>query len=268
MPVPSTINDLSATPGSNGPVGSTESPASLDDYLRAHAAFIAQLRDGKPSNTGTGASGTWNISVSGNAATATTATNATNATNADLLDGIDSSGFTRTTGFSSLGSFAQTSGNSSGGFSGIVEANNAASGFGTATAFDARLHGVLVGGVHFTDMGDGGCEVSLDYTPPGDPNTDRRVFGGLKVRTDGIVEAKGFLSNAGVGAIGTYALLKEDNTTTRQPGDTLPGSSLQYSNASGALPNIVNPAGTWRCMGLKWGGGAPSDRVTTWMRIA
>jgi hypothetical protein len=33
-----------------------------------------------PSPTGTGASGTWNISISGNAATATNATNATNAT--------------------------------------------------------------------------------------------------------------------------------------------------------------------------------------------
>lgn len=38
-----------------------------------------------PSPTGTGASGTWNISISGNAATATNATNATNSTNATKL---------------------------------------------------------------------------------------------------------------------------------------------------------------------------------------
>ncbi len=38
-----------------------------------------------PSPTGSGASGTWNISISGNAATATSATNATNATNATKL---------------------------------------------------------------------------------------------------------------------------------------------------------------------------------------
>lgn len=44
MPVPASINDLSTTAGSNSPPGS-ESPATLDDYLRAHAAFIAQLRD-------------------------------------------------------------------------------------------------------------------------------------------------------------------------------------------------------------------------------
>lgn len=46
MPVPASINDLSTTAGSNSPPGS-ESPATLDDYIRALSAFIAQLRDGK-----------------------------------------------------------------------------------------------------------------------------------------------------------------------------------------------------------------------------
>ena len=81
MPVPSTIDDLSPTPGSNYPAGS-ESPAGIDDYLRFHAACIAKLRDGKAAENGAGASGTWGISISGNAATATNATNATNATTA------------------------------------------------------------------------------------------------------------------------------------------------------------------------------------------
>lgn len=45
MPVPASINDLSTTAASNSPAG-TESPATLDDYQRAHASFIAQLRDG------------------------------------------------------------------------------------------------------------------------------------------------------------------------------------------------------------------------------
>lgn len=45
MPVPSSIAQLSQTPGSNSPAGS-ESPALLDDYQRAAFAFIAQLRDG------------------------------------------------------------------------------------------------------------------------------------------------------------------------------------------------------------------------------
>ncbi len=44
MPVPSNISDLSPDPGDNYPKGS-ESPSLLDDYQRAHAAFIAQLDD-------------------------------------------------------------------------------------------------------------------------------------------------------------------------------------------------------------------------------
>jgi len=46
MPVPSSIGDLSTTPGSNSPAGS-ESPTTFDDYMRTIFAFIAQLRDGK-----------------------------------------------------------------------------------------------------------------------------------------------------------------------------------------------------------------------------
>jgi hypothetical protein len=44
MPIPSSINDLSTTAGSNSPGGS-ESPSLIDNYFRTHASFIAQLRD-------------------------------------------------------------------------------------------------------------------------------------------------------------------------------------------------------------------------------
>ena len=47
MAAPSLITELSQTPGSNGPDGASTSPSELDDYQRAHASFIAQLRDGK-----------------------------------------------------------------------------------------------------------------------------------------------------------------------------------------------------------------------------
>ena len=84
MPVPSTINDLSTTAGANYPAG-TESPSTIDDYLRAHASFLAGLRDGKVSNTGTetiAGAKTFSSpivgSLSGNASTATSATTATN----------------------------------------------------------------------------------------------------------------------------------------------------------------------------------------------
>lgn len=44
MPVPSSISDLSTTPSLNSPAG-TESPSTVDDYLRTHAAFIKQVDD-------------------------------------------------------------------------------------------------------------------------------------------------------------------------------------------------------------------------------
>jgi hypothetical protein len=50
MPIPSQITDLSQSAGSNFPMGS-DSPATLDDTQRAHASFIAQLRDGKGFST-------------------------------------------------------------------------------------------------------------------------------------------------------------------------------------------------------------------------
>lgn len=44
MPIPTTIDDLSATIGSNSPSGS-DTPTDGDNFLRAHAAFIRQLYD-------------------------------------------------------------------------------------------------------------------------------------------------------------------------------------------------------------------------------
>lgn len=52
MPIPTVITDLSTTAASNYPAGS-ESPAVLDDVQRAHAAFIAQLRDNPSANATT-----------------------------------------------------------------------------------------------------------------------------------------------------------------------------------------------------------------------
>jgi hypothetical protein len=54
MPVPSSITDLSTTPASNSPAGS-ETPSSVDDYLRTTYAFIKQLSNG--ANTWGGTAG-------------------------------------------------------------------------------------------------------------------------------------------------------------------------------------------------------------------
>lgn len=50
MPTPTAITDLSQTASSNYPAGG-DSPATLDDVQRAHASFIALLRDGKGQST-------------------------------------------------------------------------------------------------------------------------------------------------------------------------------------------------------------------------
>jgi len=50
MPVPTAITDLSQTASSNYPAG-TDSPSDLDNVQRAHASFIALLRDGKGTST-------------------------------------------------------------------------------------------------------------------------------------------------------------------------------------------------------------------------
>jgi hypothetical protein len=63
MPTPTNISDLSLVAGSNYPAG-TDSPAALDDVQRAHASFIAQLRDRD--------SGDWPHLPSGTGAVATT----------------------------------------------------------------------------------------------------------------------------------------------------------------------------------------------------
>lgn len=89
MPVPSAISDLSTTPGLNSPSGS-ESPSTIDDYLRTHAAFIRQVSDSNDSS---------NVKLAGDQTIAGTKTfsspiagsitgNAATASNAALVQGF------------------------------------------------------------------------------------------------------------------------------------------------------------------------------------
>ena len=84
MPVPTLITELSATIASNSPPGS-ESPASLDDYQRAHAGFIAQLH----ANTVA-------------AATVIVASATSTAIGAAASENVDISGTTTITGFGTI----------------------------------------------------------------------------------------------------------------------------------------------------------------------
>lgn len=185
------------------------------------------------------------------AATAYRSDSAASADNAGLLDGIDSTGYTKSTGTSELGTSARTTSSTAGGLSGGVQLRNSGGGAGAGTFLDAVLHGVSVGSIIFKDTGDGGCEISFARTPPGDPGTDRRVFDSMKLRNDGIVEAAGFLPTAGAGTLGTWALLRRNASTN--PSDTVAGSELFYAGLQRAGDGVAtvqsssSPPGTWRC---------------------
>jgi hypothetical protein len=62
------------------PAAPTASVSTNTTQLATTAFVVAQVANDAPTKTGTGATGTWNISVTGNAATATNATNAVNST--------------------------------------------------------------------------------------------------------------------------------------------------------------------------------------------
>ena len=55
-------------------------------------------------------------------------------------------------------------------------------------------------------------------------------------------------ANANVGSVGSYAFMQQASGNTQyDPGDTLAGSSLRYSDATGRMHNDT-PSGNWRCM--------------------
>lgn len=63
MPVPSLITDLSTTAASNSPAGAESARGTIDDYLRAHASFIASLRDNRVNKAGDTITGSLAVST-------------------------------------------------------------------------------------------------------------------------------------------------------------------------------------------------------------
>jgi hypothetical protein len=75
MPVPTLISQLSTTASLNSPDGAVDVPSSIDDYQRAHASFIAVLRDQATSiiNGGTPVTNATNVTGTTTAAIPVTA---------------------------------------------------------------------------------------------------------------------------------------------------------------------------------------------------
>ena len=60
-------------------------------------------------------------------------------------------------------------------------------------------------------------------------------------------------ANATVGSVGSYAFMQQASGNTQyDPGDTLAGSDLRYSDATGRV-HTDTPSGNWRCMGYDSG---------------
>ena len=61
-------------------------------------------------------------------------------------------------------------------------------------------------------------------------------------------------ANASVGDVGTYGFMQQaTGNDIYNPGSTLAGSSLRYSDATGRMYTVSNPSGNWRCMGYDSG---------------
>jgi hypothetical protein len=93
-----------ASPALTGtPTAPTAAVNTNTTQLATTAFVVAQIADDAPTKTGGGASGTWGISISGNAATATSATSATSATNAGTVTTVTTSQTLNATSGASVG---------------------------------------------------------------------------------------------------------------------------------------------------------------------
>lgn len=80
-------------------------------------------------------------------------------------------------------------------------------------------------------------------------DANQRISGITNVAITAAVNA-----NASVGDVGTYAFMQQSTGDTgNNPGATLAGSSLRYSDATGRLYTATTPSGNWRCMGYDSG---------------
>lgn len=230
----------------------------MQGLLASADAAAARTTLDVPSRSGSGASGTWGISISGNAGSAT---------NAAQLGGVAASGYTKSSGTSELGAVARTNGNAAGGFDGGVQARNAGTGAGSATYFDASLGGVAAGGVQYLRNADGSVEVRFGRTPAGDPGVDRRVYD-LILRGDGVLTGPGFLPSDTGGGVGTYAFCYRLTNATLTFGSTVAGSDLKPTQAGNNNSGGSALTGTWRCLGQSNNSASDSDRKTLYVRIS
>jgi len=139
-----------------------------------------------------------------------------------------------------------------GSITGILDIAVADGGTGASDAFNARLNLAVPSLTGFGASGLWPISVS-----------------GNSATVTTITTAQVASATAGVtaGAIGTYMMARYSGATTKNFGDTAPGSELVPSNATGN--NVGSPqTGTWRCMGYTISSSTSGNLTTLWLRIS
>jgi len=212
-----------------------------------------------PGADGSGAYGTWPISISGNAATATTANYATTAGSAGTVTGGYVQSITAGTNITLSGTATNP----------VI---NAASAGGTVTSVSGSgSYGFSLTGGPITGSG------TLNVTPP-TPGTSGNVL--TSNGTNWVSQT--FTGSTTFGGVGTYMFGIPQNGVSASAGSSvsgiyggeiypIDGSGATYTSIYTTYPTIY--AGTWRCMGAGAFGGAsgptgPGLGAALFLRIA
>lgn len=155
-----------------------------------------------------------------------------------------------------LGSIATQNSNAvaitGGSVSGITDLAVADGGTGASTAADARAN---LGAPSTTGAGASG---TWGINVTGNSGT---------VTTITATQVANATAGVAAGAVGTYMLAVYTGATTRNFGDTAPGSELRPANATGNNVGSYQ-TGTWRCMGYTISSSTSGNLTTLWLRIS
>lgn len=223
MPLPSSINDLSTTAGSNSPSGS-ESPSTIDDYLRVYASYIAQLRDNKLALAGGTLTGAVNDAATQTIASASLTDLASATSNVIIISG--------TTTISALGTIAAGARRSVRFSGALILAHNAAMILPNATNITTAAGDCA----EFRSLGSGNW-VLTSYSPISGNYYRTNILGTVS-QSGGV--PTGSLIETGSNVGGTYIKFADGTMISRL---TLDLSSISITNAFGSLfASALQPA--------------------------